>query len=128
VGSVSYRVQLSAHVKIHNVFHVGFLKKFEGTSPSTTPPLPSIVHCHVVPVPERVMRARPTWDLLVQWQGHTIADASCQELAQFKEAYPNFKLEDELFCQGGGSVVDSFFHNQYTCMSKTNKGKESISG
>jgi hypothetical protein len=34
-------------------------------------------------------------------------------LEQFKEAYPDFKLEDELFRLGGGSVVDAFFDQQY---------------
>jgi hypothetical protein len=36
--------------------------------------------------------------------------------------------EDELFRQGGGSVMNSFFHRQYMRRSKTSKGKESISG
>jgi hypothetical protein len=34
IGSVSYRLQLPPHVKIHNVFHVVFLKKFEGLPPT----------------------------------------------------------------------------------------------
>jgi hypothetical protein len=44
VGSMSYRLQLPAHAKIHNVFHVVFLKKFEGMLSTVTPPLPPIVH------------------------------------------------------------------------------------
>jgi hypothetical protein len=67
-GSVSYRLQLPAHVKIHNVFHVVFLKKFEGTLLMATPPLPPIVHGRTVPILERVVRARPiatSWKLLV---------------------------------------------------------------
>jgi hypothetical protein len=39
VGLASYCLQLSAHAKIHNVFHVVFLKKFEGMPPLATPPL-----------------------------------------------------------------------------------------
>jgi hypothetical protein len=49
-------------------------------------------------------------------------------MTQFKEAYPEFELEDDLFRQGGASVMDSFFHRQYTRRSKPNKGKETISG
>jgi hypothetical protein len=70
IGPVSYRLQLSTHAKIHNVFHVVFLKKFEGTPLAATPPLPSIVHGHVVMVLDPVVRVRLTatsWELLVQW-------------------------------------------------------------
>jgi hypothetical protein len=46
------------------------------------------------------MRAMPTkdsWQLLVQWEGGTAADATWEPLPEFKERYPTFKLEDELF-------------------------------
>jgi hypothetical protein len=42
-----------------------------------------------------------------------MAEATCEPLQQFKEDYPNVKLEDELLHQEGGSVVDSFFGRQY---------------
>jgi hypothetical protein len=57
------------------------------------------------------VRARPTgssWELLVRWQGKSMAEATWEPLQQFKEDYPDVKLEGELFCQEGGSVVDSF--------------------
>jgi len=34
-------------------------------------------------------------------------------LEEFKEEYPNFKLEDELFCHEGGSVMDTFFGKKF---------------
>jgi hypothetical protein len=43
------------------------------------------------------------------------------------DAYPEFKLEDELFHQGGGSVMDSFFHQQYTRRRKPIKDQGPIS-
>jgi len=43
-------------------------------------------------------------------------------LLEFKEKYPSFKLEDELFGQEGGSVVDTFFGKKYQ-----RKKKEGVS-
>jgi hypothetical protein len=100
IGSVSYRLQLPPNAKIHNVFHVVFLKKFEGSPPAHTPQLPPIVRGRVVPVPEKVVRAWPTtssWEVLTQWQGKTATEAIWEPLEQFKDAYPEFKLEDDLF-------------------------------
>jgi hypothetical protein len=130
IGSVSYCLQLPPNSKIHDVFHVVFLKKFEGSPPTHTPQLSPIVRGHAMPVPEKVVRARPTsssWEVLTQWQGMTAAEAIWEPLEQFKEAYPEFKLEDELFRQGGGSAMDSF-HQQYTRRRKPIKDQGPISG
>jgi hypothetical protein len=75
VGLASYCLQLSAHAKIHNVFHVVFLKKFEGMPPVATPPLPPIVHGLAVAT---------SWELLVQWHGWKATEASWEEIVQFK--------------------------------------------
>jgi hypothetical protein len=42
-----------------------------------------------------------SWQLLIQWEGGTAVDATWEALPDFKERYPTFKLEDELFGQGG---------------------------
>jgi hypothetical protein len=116
IGAVSYRLRLPAKAKIHDVFHIVFLKKFEGVPPGSIPPLPPIVRGGAVAQPDKVVRARPTknsWEELVQWQGKTACEATWELLEQFKEAYPEFQLEDELFRQGGGSVIDMFFGKKY---------------
>jgi hypothetical protein len=116
IGAVAYRLLLPAKARIHDVFHVAFLK-YIGEPPSSIVPLPVVAHGRAVPTPEKVVRVRPTadsWDLLVQWVGHSAAAAATWErLPVFKEQYPSFKLEDELFCQGGRSVVDTFFRRQF---------------
>jgi len=128
IGTVAYRLQLLPKSRLHDVFHVVFLKKYTGDSPTNTVPLPPIVHGRAVPAPASVLRARPSstsWDLLVQWQGQSDADATWEPLEQFKEAFPDFQLEDKLFSYGEGSVVDRFFGHKFQ---RRNKKAASTSG
>ena len=116
VGSVAYRLQLPDNAKIHDVFHVGLLKKFEGAPPSAVPLLPPLVHGRVLPSPEKVVRARLNrgmWQLLVRWVGRSAADATWEALEEFVKLYPQWQLEDELFLGDGGSVVDAFVGKHY---------------
>jgi hypothetical protein len=104
IEAVAYRLQLPPKAQIHNVFHVVFLKKFEGTPPTKPTPLPPIVRGRAVAQPDRVVRARSagsSWEILVQWKGKSMAEATWEPLQQFKEDYPDVKLEDELFRQEG---------------------------
>jgi hypothetical protein len=96
-------MRLLAKAKIHDVFHIVFLKKFEGVPPGPVPPLPPSVIGRAVAQPDKVVRARPTknsWEVLVQWQGKTAGEATWEPLEQFKEDYSEFQLEDELFHRG----------------------------
>jgi hypothetical protein len=45
--------------------------------------------------------SRGKLELLVSWAGHPAANASWVDMEEFKQLYPNFKLEDELILQGG---------------------------
>jgi hypothetical protein len=44
--------------RLHDVFHVGVLKKFVGAPPTAPPLLPPLLHGAVVPAPTKVTRAR----------------------------------------------------------------------
>lgn len=39
VGSLSYKLDLPGHLKLHNVFHVTLLKKYIGTPPNRPAPI-----------------------------------------------------------------------------------------
>lgn len=88
----------------------GVPQKHHGDTPADVMPLPAIVHDCVVPSPLAVVRARlnrGSWELLVQWV-----------LGEFTTHYPDFQLEDELFCKKGGSVVDIFVGKTYAWRNK----------
>ena len=70
----------------------------------------------VVPTTSQVVRARLNrgrWELLVHWDGRSVADATWEPVADFKERYPTFQLADELFVGEEGNVVDSFLGRHY---------------
>lgn len=78
VGEVSYKLQLPPQTRIHDVFHVSLLKKFEGALPTEVMPLPDLFHGRVVPSPEKVLRAtliRGVSEVLVKWLGRSEPDA-----------------------------------------------------
>jgi hypothetical protein len=49
----------------------------------------------------------------VRWKDNPVGEATWEPIDQFKEAYPEFQLEDELFRHAGGIVMDTFFGKQY---------------
>jgi hypothetical protein len=79
ISALAYHLELPPQFHIHNVFHMLFLKKFNG-SPSAAPAtLPPIKHGRVLPKPEKVLRARlnrGVWEIMVKWVGQAAANAT----------------------------------------------------
>jgi hypothetical protein len=104
IDALAYRLELPPQSRIHNVFHVVFLKKFNGAPPATPATLPPIKHGRILPEPEKVLRARlnhDMWEIMVKWAGQAAANATWEQVPEFKKAFPSFQLEDELFHNGG---------------------------
>jgi hypothetical protein len=116
IGEVAYKLQLPANARIHDVFHVALLKKFQGEPPSAPIPLSAVLHGKVLLVPAKVVKARlnrGVWKLLVQWLGRALADATWEQCSEFKRRYPEIQLEDELFVGEEGNVIDAFVGRQF---------------
>lgn len=116
IGAVAYHLSLPANAKIHDVFHVGLLKKFVGTPPLDIVQLPPVVRSRVVPTPQHVIRARlnrGVWELLIHWQGSDPGEATWESLPSFVATHPDFQLEDALFLGEGGNVIDAFVGKVY---------------
>jgi hypothetical protein len=115
IGEVAYLLHLPAKARIHDVFHVVLLKKFEGM-PSEMVPLPPIQHGRAISTPDKIQRSRlnkGTWEVLVFWQGRPATDTTWEKVEDFKVAYPDVQLGDELFLREEGNVVDSFIGKVY---------------
>jgi hypothetical protein len=98
IGDVAYRLKLPTGAKLHDVFHVGLLKPFKGESPTETPALPPVRHDRVYAAPASVLHgslARGRYELLVQWKGLPVAEATWTNLVDFQHLYPSFQLEDK---------------------------------
>jgi hypothetical protein len=108
INEVAYRLELPPRARLHDVFHVGLLKRFVGSPPAAPPALPSIHHGATQPVPEQVTRsrlARGVRQVLVHWQGEPAASATWEDIDSFIERYPTFQLEDKLLVEGGRDVM-----------------------
>jgi hypothetical protein len=108
INEAAVRLALPPQAKIHDVFHVGLLKKWVGTPPTSTPALPELLHGAVVPEPERVVRsrlARGVQQVLVRWKGQPASAATWEDWEEFIAKHPSFQLEDELQVEGGRDVM-----------------------
>jgi hypothetical protein len=99
INEVVVCLALPPQARLHDVFHVGLLKKFHGAPPEAPPPPPPVHNSAITPEPERVVRrhvARGVEQVLVHWKGHSAASATWEDVESFHAKYPTIQLGDEL--------------------------------
>ena len=61
----------------------------------------------------RARLARGIRQVLIQWKGEPAASATWEDLDSFRDRFPSFQLEDELFVEGGSDVmVGKVYHRR----------------
>lgn len=108
IGKLAYRLQLLPSARIHNVFHVSQLKRYEGKTVTVQfdppsfwkkePAKPeSIVERRIV---RKGNKAAAQW--LIKWKGEDITEATWEDAQSICEKFPQIDLADEVILKGGG--------------------------
>jgi hypothetical protein len=108
ISKLVYKLKLTVGAKIHNIFHVGLLKRFTEAPPSQPATLPPTQHGRVCLEPEEASKcrvARGHHELLIKWKRQPAAAPSWMDLEEFWHLYPHFQLTDELILQGRRDVM-----------------------
>jgi hypothetical protein len=114
VGAVAYRLALPEGSKIHPVFHVSQLKRASGAAfnPTDLPSsLSSTLELQAHPIAVLGVRKDPTqpWStaqVLIQWHGIPVSEATWELYANILTLFPEFHLEDKVSLVGAGIVMD----------------------
>ncbi|GAU35592.1 hypothetical protein TSUD_295280 [Trifolium subterraneum] len=112
IGSIAYKLQLPSTARIHPVFHISQLKKFNGSATDPYYPL-SDTTTVLGPLlqPESILKVRTILkgpllvpQVLVKWQDIDESLATWEDKKEILENYPNFNLEDKIVFNGGSIV------------------------
>jgi hypothetical protein len=93
INDVAVHLELPLGALLHDVFHVGMLKKFNGAPASSPPVLLAIHNGAVIPEPLRVEQARLACgvrQVLVRWRGEPAESASWEDIDEFRIKYLDF--------------------------------------
>ena len=91
INEVAVRLDLPPQARLHDIFHVGLLKKYHGDPPAVPPPLPPLRNGAVVLEPEQAVKtrlARGVRQVLIKWKGASPASATWEDVDAFRALYP----------------------------------------
>ena len=97
IGEVAYKVALPEGCPIHHVFHISCLRQKLGAQVTPSSSLPSMDSAGLLqPEPVTILqqrskqlRNRVIIEVLVQWQGQSIADATWESLYTLHNRFPH---------------------------------------
>ncbi len=100
IGEQSYELALPSHLHVHNVFHVSLLKQYI-TDPSHILDHDDTILVNqeefqmkpeqILEMKEKKLRHRTIREVLVQWKGYPIEDASWESWDRLIEQFPHLK-------------------------------------
>lgn len=98
IREVAYKLELPQGSKLHLVFPVSLLKKQVGpiSIPSTN--LPNLPQVGREVVPQALLNSKgkeQNREVLIHWQGYSLADATWQKASIVQQQFPEFTLEDK---------------------------------
>ena len=97
IGQVSYKLDLPSDSKLHSTFHVSCLKAKLGQHVAAIPTLPAVDAEGILnPEPIAVLqershqlRNRTVTQVLIQWQGEGVENATWENLYQLQQQFPH---------------------------------------
>jgi hypothetical protein len=110
IGAVAYKLKLPVGSRIHPVFHVSLLKKAVGEYHADEE-LPDLLADDQVETyePEAVLatrkikqQAEEVNQVLVQWKGKSVEEATWEDVIMMRSQFPNFNLEDKVLVDEEG--------------------------
>ena len=85
INDVAYLLELPPHARLHDVFHMGLLKKFVSL-PLATP----LRYYQQADYTTHTRLARSIRQILVHWKGESAALATWKDVNSFHDRYPSF--------------------------------------
>ncbi|WVY91245.1 hypothetical protein V8G54_036759 [Vigna mungo] len=113
ISPVAYKLLLPPTTKIHPVFHCSQLKPCKGNHsqpyvplPTTSNDLPPVIQPVAILKSRVILRGmNQVPQVLVQWEGLEVDNATWEDQSTLQQAFPNLNLEDKVGLNGGGIVT-----------------------